>query len=424
MKQCDHHRKKAIPSVILNFWPVGIVLMNFQLFNVAGFNFTVGTLVYLLLSTYLGLVHQLKVKLRDILIAHGLVFLSLALGFWASDVTEYFKSFGQLYIMLLFIILVSSIHFRELVFLPYSVKIFFYVAIVAGAYLILQFILMNFFGDYSLLNPFGKFTFTAPGSEPYSVSPLASIKRPNAFFYEPSVAGGFFTFSLAIALSSPFTSNRLRRLTILICSAATVLTFSLSGIFNLFIIFLLSVYISSNKKRGTLLLWSILGVTIAIFLLTGWGYLLLDRLLNINIEGTSAYYRVVAPTKLLADSLKEFPFGHPLGQVEYIETKEYMVNWEFGSNTNIDNSFFFASYYFGLFGALGSMAIFGLLLRSVLLRRQSAIMLMALLLLLGQTGALWSPNTVLIIGFSIIMIKYLEKYQPSYNKDTPLSPRS
>jgi hypothetical protein len=167
---------------------------------------------------------------------------------------------------------------------------------------------------------------------------------------------------------------------------------------------------STWQRIGSVVM-ALLGVSIVVALVFYVG--VADRFVNFAEEGSSIYYRVVAPLLLLGDSLVDYPFGYPLGQVEYIESKNYMVNWLYGSSTNIDNSFFMVAFYFGYLGiALGTIVLSYLM---YLIRKKSdaSIVLVAVVLMLLETGALWSPNVALVLGFSILVIRMIRACERS-----------
>jgi len=63
---------------------------------------------------------------------------------------------------------------------------------------------------------------------------------------------------------------------------------------------------------------------------------ILARFHNLDLPGTSIYFRVTAPYTLISESLDRFPLGYPLGQTDFIASRDYYINWENGSQTNID----------------------------------------------------------------------------------------
>ena len=139
-----------------------------------------------------------------------------------------------------------------------------------------------------------------------------------------------------------------------------------------------------------------------------------SRFGNFFVESTSSYYRLNAPLTLLSESLRDFPFGQPLGQVNYILSKPYMINWEYGSFVNIDNSFFMVSYYFGILGIIIFLIVVIITAQYFLKRSSAVLILVALLLALAETGALWSPNLVLLIGYSILLIRFIRTREQQF----------
>jgi hypothetical protein len=153
-----------------------------------------------------------------------------------------------------------------------------------------------------------------------------------------------------------------------------------------------------------------IGSVVVVFIFLGWIGVTINignRYENLFVEGTSSYYRLTAITMLLSDSIPEFPLGHPLGQTDYIEKMPYMINWEYGSTTNIDNSFFMVSYYFGILGIIVALIVLAYAVYLILKHSYAALIMVTLLLSLAETGGLWSPNVVLLVGYSIILIRFI-----------------
>tara|TARA_B100000674_G_C37761852_1_gene878342 strand:- start:260 stop:616 length:357 start_codon:yes stop_codon:yes gene_type:complete len=116
----------------------------------------------------------------------------------------------------------------------------------------------------------------------------------------------------------------------------------------------------------------------------------------------------------MGESLQKFPFGHALGDIDFISTREYMINHDAGSQTNIDNSFFMIIYYFGIVGLLITLICFLFLVDQLLRKKKVAPLTIALFLALGQTGALWSPAIILLIGYVMVLSRYFMNNRTPY----------
>ena len=326
---------------------------------------------------------------------------SVIVGLATVDVGEFARSFVLLVNLLYVLMLASSLPLdgREL---RRAIELFLKGAAAIGLLAALQFAEMNLLGSQHLLNPFGPFTMPGPGGVPYSPHPLSPLKRPNALFYEPSVLGWFSGSALALALSTMHHDSRARTTQATIIAMGALASCSMTGFLSTCVVLLLYVFVTSRTRVP---MWT--KVTVAagalIFIPPALGIAdLASRFDEIQVPGSSGYYRLVAPVYLLSDSLRDLPLGYPLGHVEYIATKQYMMNWEGGSQTNLDNSFFLLSFYFGLAGLTLTAAYLIRLARSVYTRRPSCLLEAAVTLGLAATGALWAPWMALFLAFTIV----------------------
>jgi len=247
-----------------------------------------------------------------------------------------------------------------------------------------------------------------PGEEVFEPSPLAVLPRANGFYSEPSVAGWFMTFCVALALGARRLYPVLSLLTAAVCSLAAMATLSLTGVLGSAIV--LAVYVLFVRDRLAIkLLWLALagsGIAVAVHYAHQLG--ILARFHNLDLPGTSIYFRVTAPYTLISESLDRFPLGYPLGQTDFIASRDYYINWENGSQTNIDNTLLMVVFYFGLLGVVCNATYLLQAARYLLLKRHAVgLIMLSLLIGLATTGAGWAHHFVLMIGYAIIVGRYL-----------------
>lgn len=394
-------------------WPIGILIMHFTLAEYAGFFITAAVIIGTVITLYLLL--TTKIHPISLLVVHGVIGYALLLGFKSTDNVEYVRSLAQFINLTLVVLMAFTARLPGPNLMARSVRVLLWGAGAVGMLIILQAIFLNLFNSYFLLNPFGAFSMEGPGRVLYEPHPLAPLKRPNGLYSEPSVAGWVMAFSGAVALASPILCRKNYWYIAVICLTAAALTFSLSGFLNVSAILMIYVLSSSGSKRTRLPL-----IFLAVVLLGMVVWLFVDlklyaRLYTVFDEGQSVYFRFFAPLQLLADSLPEHPFGHPLGHTDYIAEKTYMVNWERGRQTNIDNSFFLFSFYLGIPGVLASLLVLWSGMRLVIRRSMAGLVVMAMLMALGETGSLWSHGMVLLIGYTIVLARFIlwrEKQAP------------
>lgn len=390
--------------LLMTLWPIGIVFLHFSIFRFSDFTITIAVPICTFLAGYLCF--KLQFKPVHLVIAVLLAGWVLLQGIFAEDKAEFLKSYALfLNLSLVFVISCGMLLPSERVTLK-SVNLFLNLSLLAAAYIILQALALNIFNSDLLNNPFGPFSHLGPGYDVYQPHPLAMSKRPNGFFSEPSAAAWAMTFSCAVALSHPTIGEKTRWWTASICGLAVLATMSLSGFINVLLLIATYSFLNAGiSRRKILVLLLSSGLIIAAGVLSSASGIP-RRLSNIYEPGSSAYYRITAPAKLVSESLREHPFGHPLGQVSYIRGKHYMLNWGKGSQTNIDNSFMMVTFYFGWLGLIGTIFTFGYLFSLVAKRRPDALIVLSVVLIMLETGAFWSHGVVLIIGYSIILVRF------------------
>ena len=338
--------------------------------------------------------------------------------FFVEDYIEYIKSYLQI-IMLASVILLMYGNKKTIIEnIPVSLQNIVFIGLLPAIIIIFQFVAWNVLDLNVFQAIFAEYSPRGPGGEVYKNIP-GLVSRPNSLYSEPSIAGWMMAYLLACAWylyelgRNKFTSKKSTLLVlIIIYFIAAIVTLSLSGIVAAFIVMLLIGYIYFHKKPYYIRLVSysiiLVMVGLAIHLATDSEYL--SKRLERSLEpGTSIYYRFIAPVTLLNDSLYERPLGVPVGQTKHIETKNYMQNWDRGSNTNIDNSYFLVIYYFGIFGIL---AVILLIIKCAMIMNiypSISPLIVGQLLILSATGALWSPWITQLLLFSLAVYSF-EKY--------------
>ena len=400
-------------------WPLGLVFMQFCLFRIDNFEFSIGTTVCLIVVIYLTAnlrINSLKMMHLSIALLCFFFIYTLILCSFAEDLTEFLKSFIQICNLLLLLILCCQIQLPNLKLIERSVSIFLILCMTVALLVVAQFVFLNVFDSYAIMKIYGPFSPMGPGYLIYEPHPLSLIRRPNGVFSEPSVAGWFLAFGASVAVASPIWQKKNRYFSAIICGIGAISTLSISAIINIAAISIVSLWIKS-KRAKRIYLYLHVGLVLVVFFFLGWITVtanITSRFGNFFVESTSSYYRLNAPLTLLSESLRDFPFGQPLGQVNYILSKPYMINWEYGSFVNIDNSFFMVSYYFGILGIIIFLIVVIITAQYFLKRSSAVLILVALLLALAETGALWSPNLVLLIGYSILLIRFIRTREQQF----------
>jgi hypothetical protein len=263
-------------------------------------------------------------------------------------------------------------------------------------------------GDFRLAAALGPFAPLGPGNEVYLASPLSALPRANGFYSEPSVAGWFMSFATALALAGRRLYPLLTTVTAIICALAAMATLSLTGVLGAILV--LAGYVLFVRDRlAVKLFWlALAGSGAAVALTLAWQLGILERFRHFHTPGTSIYFRLNAPLNLISESLERFPLGYPAGQTDFIASRHYYINWENGSPTDIDNTLLMVVFYFGLLGLLFNATYLVQLARFLVLKRHAVgLIMLSLLIGLSTTGAGWAHHFVLMIGYAILLGRYL-----------------
>lgn len=393
------------PSVII--LSLGVFLINFTFIKFNQFPITGGTIGCLLIIYFLirnVRPNYFKMVGLFFLLCYPLLFL-----YSIVSLGEFFKSYLQYMVLTLSVVFSTEFEgFAEETLITFLLMLSCGGALIAS-FVIIQFISMNYFSSYVLLNPFGGMLSLGPGGVIYEPHMFATIKRPNAFYSEPSVCAWLLVWLSGVSIygyKMQYLKSKYWYFVTLLMLVGSGLTYTLSGFLNsLLLLTLLFVKENLVNKKYKPIVIAVWILVLVIFLSFAKYSGLLKRFDDVFVERTSVYFRVIAPTYLMRESLIDYPLGHPLGDEDYIESKEYMLNWSGGNNSNIENSFLYYIYYMGLIG----MALVLYLLVEIIilyLSHKPAIFIMVpLALALCETGALWSPNIVLIICLSIMITK-------------------
>tara|TARA_R110002020_G_scaffold89684_1_gene218978 strand:- start:3956 stop:5215 length:1260 start_codon:yes stop_codon:yes gene_type:complete len=274
--------------------------------------------------------------------------------------------------------------------------------------LFIQFVEWNFLGSTLTLNPFGPFAKFGPYGSYYGPVVWDSIYRPNGFFSEPSAAAWFTAICLASALVCQRVAGKRVGLTAFALVVGMLSTASLSGVVNALVI--LGVWVMINLpwriKLGTgiMAFGSVFGAIVAVLVQTG-------RIEELFTPGTSLYVRIAMPAQLVLDIFKNYPFGLPLGQTSFIVQQSYFVrNEALAQSANLDNGLFVILVYFGLFGAAGLLWLAHRIWRSLRRRNPGVLVLVATTLAVSQSGAVWAPNYILLIIYTIFVVRYCDAW--------------
>jgi putative colanic acid polymerase len=394
---------------VIWLWPISLILMQLTFYHLADFEITVGVVICHLIELYIVMFYWLnRPSDGQVVVALAVIVYSLSLGLFAQDPAEFGRSLAQVVNLVVMVMICLNAPLARRPEIRRSIGVFCVLAVGAGLFIIAQALCFNLLRDLRLANILGPLAPLGPGNAIYDVTAYAPPPRANGFYSEPSVAGWFMTFAVAVALAARRLYPVLTTLTATICALAAMATLSLTGVLGASIV-LVGYVLFVRDRLGYKLFWLALagsGVTIALYYAQRLG--ILARFHDLDQPGTSLYFRLTAPYTLISDTLHRFPIGYPLGQTDFIASRKYFVNWPAGSQTNIDNTLFKIVFYFGLLGVLFNATYAVQLARYLLLKRHAVgLLILSLLISLSTTGAGWAHHFVLMIGYAIIVGRYL-----------------
>lgn len=214
------------------------------------------------------------------------------------------------------------------------------VLFILGAYSFLQVVLFYYWGSDYLYFPFRDFSYLGV-TDPAHFLFEGSI-RANSFYLEPSFNAFviFFCSSLAIITASGRGVIALLLVGLLLLMFLTGSAVGLLSAVGLCYGFVVSFF----KYKGARIAALLVTLPLVYFLIQ---VLLGSRLDEFGVEGSSGYWRLVAPLAILEQSLQQSIFGTPLGQIAgFVESIGLMHGGAIGSS--IDNGAYVLIFYYGL----------------------------------------------------------------------------
>lgn len=242
-----------------------------------------------------------------------------------------------------------------------------------------------------LFNPFRHFQYFYEYNPRLDINP---VPRAQGFFLEPSydafVIGTLTIALLCVGTRTAFTAV-LGTVGMLACQSA-------SGLGILLVIALILALTSQWRialpAAGALVL--VLGLL---------GPYLWGRVYSITNSETSAYYRIVAPVRIVRDVLERHPFGYPMGSV-FDVLSSYQLTQAGVPQNSLDNGSYVLIFYFGWVGVLFLMAAVTVTVRVFLTRRsRGGLGWIAPLWLIGSlffSGAIMAPEFTLMTGIVVV----------------------
>jgi hypothetical protein len=412
--RCGDVRLRFEHWPVVWLWPLSLVLMQATLAEVGDFAITVAVIACHLLQLHLVMYYWLRrppdwqTTMALLILAYGAV-----AGAFAREPWEFLRSFAHVCNLVLTVLICLNVRTGRGDEVSRSLAPFCLLAAAVAALIIVQAISFNLFRDFRLAAVLGALAPLGPGGEVYVPAWHTALPRANGLYSEPSVAGWFMTFALAMALAARPLHPTLAAGAAALCSVAAMATLSLTGLLGPVLIWTGYLLLVRDCRRFKTFAGAIAGSGLLLALLQAHELGILSRFAYLDTPGTSIYFRLSAPYRLIGESIEHFPLGYPLGQTDFIASRHYYINWERGSQTNIDNTLLMVVFYFGLLGVLLNLGYVLKAAQFLIVRRHAVgLVMLSLLIAASTTGAGWAHHFVLMIGYAIVVGRCLLERAP------------
>ena len=212
-----------------------------------------------------------------------------------------------------------------------------------------QFALFKFGNTPILFGLLGKFAYFGINHDPITQGAV----RAYAMYLEPSYC--------ALVMVALFTclaiSNKLKLWHYIIFAMGAFATSSLSGLLAgailISVVWVYKLNLSRSFRIATVVASILVAALILVYVSSSSeGSYLNVRMAESSVEGSSSYYRFVAPMIVVKDVLANFPLGRGLGNVERVVTGFQLAHaGRFGQS--IDNAYYLIVFYYGWIGLIG-----------------------------------------------------------------------
>lgn len=256
-----------------------------------------------------------------------------------------------------------------------------------------QMILGYKYGSF-VTQPFGQFSYQYQ----FKADLNSPITRASGLFSEPSF-NALVCFSFTpLVFSIPEKKKRVIYSIVLL--TYMISTFSLTGIVALGVIYLLWVW-----DEGQIKYFPILSIFVLLAMTANY---ISERIRSIDVNGSSANFRIVSPLRAISRLLPENLFGIPLGSLEETISKFGFLNGN-RIGSSVDNGLLLLVLYFGFFGIV---AVVLMIYYSIKTARKiyslglpgwqiAFVPLMAM----NFNGGIFLPDFICVISFIIVTIR-------------------
>ena len=324
---------------------ISLAFENFQLLEIAGGAFK-PTQVIAILSIACIVLRRGIVR-KSFMYCIAFLVIPLFPLYRINDMIEFLKTYLSYAIIVMFVCLVMP-HLQKVFCTDFNkyLRCFNTVIAIVCVLGIVQFLMMNLFGIFFLDGVFGPFEF-----HPNLYGQEAGMYRAFSLFHEPSYFGWVCDIALAInlAFKNDGGQKEIKRYSLIaLIITAIFMSLSSSAIWIMVILLALNLLmIKRANKTHTIL--ALAGVVVLVFVVTIFDFSFvsdsMSRLFTeTNVEGTSAYERLVTPFEYIKKTMENYPlFGRGMGQEGNVDAVGII-----GKYPGVHNSIFGAIVTLGL----------------------------------------------------------------------------
>lgn len=351
-----------------------LILLHFMLMLVLGSPVTVAPLA---VAAFLVIAYEFRFP-RSALLLWSLLtmvpLINLSIYISTIDAIEFMKTYLFWIFAITVVLIASTARLRG--HSMWVAKAAFVVLVILTIYSVAQIVSFNYFSTDVLFNPFRDHQYLYQ----YDVALHADSIRAPGFYLEPSYNAFIVTAMLFIVL----VSNYRPAFSLVLGAIALLAIQSFSG--YLVYAFILTGYLILRGSGRAL--WggvvSLLLISPVVYF-SGTGGYMRERIASGAIEGSSTNYRLVAPTTILKDVLRNRVTGVSFGELETFMAP-YGIGRGDSSGMSLDNGIYLLIFDFGW------LAI-------------AAVVLTVLTGILFY-GRRWSFRTLFLLGYIVLSMNY------------------
>ncbi len=369
----------------------GVLLLNFAPFRLFGYPVTVApiaSLVIYFICFRVSRTHRSSIIIIALFLSISAVKVLVDEITHSISISEYAKTFALITLYVFLTALTVAGPIKKFTCEAGTLqRLFDYLSAAIISIAVLQRLHYYMFSDVTVFNVWGEHQISGQSYVLNAIS-FGAFKATSLYF-EPAYCA-LVLFSL-YTCSSMISPPSLRKTALYFLGF--IFIGSLSGLISfLAITYIKSIYPSSARANKALFLKRLIPTVFASIILLPIAFIYFgNRALEYSEAGSSTHYRLVAPLEVVSDVVTNHPLGMPLGSIESVMQKSFLLNGsEFGST--LDNGWYVLLFYYGWLGAAITAAIIAVALRKSSQRPHVLIPLAYITLAPFFTGAVFSPE--------------------------------